>query len=214
MSPIHVDREVWRGDGREVTLDDVTVRWSPLWLLLATVSFDEVHVADATVKVRDTEATPAAPPLPKSLRLPLRVRFHGTTIDRFVFTRSEEAREAAQVRFDGEADWQSWTLSLAESDTPFGRLTGRIEVGADPPFQVNGALDVTRTGDRPLALNVVASGALARNVELDATLRAQTSAADATVVLAPFERQPVVRRKPCSTGRSTAHRTTASSAAH
>ena len=168
MRPIHVDRAVWRGDGREVTLDDVTVRWSPLWLLLATVSFDEVHVADATVKVRDTEATPAAPSLPKSLRLPLRVRFHGTTIDRFVFTRSEEAREAAQVRFDGEADWQSWTLSLAESDTSFGRLTGRIEVGADPPFQVNGALDVTRTGDRPLALNVVASGALARNVELDA----------------------------------------------
>jgi hypothetical protein len=58
---------------------------------------------------------------------------------------------------------------------------------------VTGNLDVTRGGDSPLALEVVASGALARAVELNATLRAQSSAADASLVYAPFEPQSITR---------------------
>jgi hypothetical protein len=190
---IHADRVVWRSNGRAVALEDSTLTWSPLWLLLATVSFHDVHVGKATVTVSETPTELASLTLPKTLRLPLRVRVHDTAIDRLMIVKGSEPREAARLAFDGEAGWQSWTLSVEASDTPFGRLQGRINIAASPPYQVDGHLDLTRGGDAPLAFDVVASGTLEHAVELNATLRAQSSAADATLVYAPLKAQPIER---------------------
>jgi AsmA family/Uncharacterized protein conserved in bacteria (DUF2125) len=193
LGRIHADRVVWRANGREVALDDATLAWSPLWLLLATVSFHDVHVAKANVTIAETPGEPVPPTLPETLRLPLRVRVHDTVVDQLTFVRGGEAREASQLAFEGDAGWQSWTLKVAARDTPFGKVDGRLEIGASPPYPVDGHLDVTRGGDAPLALDVVASGTLARAVEMNATLRAQSSAADATLVYAPLQAQPVER---------------------
>jgi uncharacterized protein involved in outer membrane biogenesis len=190
---IHADRVVWRSSGREVALDDATLNWSPLWLLLATVSFHDVHVAKATVTVAETPPEPVPPTLPETLRLPLRVRVHDTMIDRLTVVRGGEPHEASQLAFEGDAGWQSWTLRVAASGTPFGKVDGRLEIGASPPYPVDGHLDVARGGDAPLAVDVVASGTLAHTVELNATLRAQASAADATLVYAPLQAQPIER---------------------
>ena len=190
---IHADRVVWRSNGREVALDDATLAWSPLWLLLATASFHDVHVAKATVTIAEAPTEPVPITLPETLRLPLRVRVHDTVIDQLTVVRGSEPREASQLAFDGEAGWQSWTLKLGARDTPFGKLDGSLEIGASPPYRVDGHLDVTRGGDAPLAVDVVASGTLERAVELNATLRAQSSAADATLVYAPLQTQPIER---------------------
>ncbi|TMG80296.1 MAG: AsmA family protein, partial [Betaproteobacteria bacterium] len=131
--------------------------------------------------------------LPETLRLPLRVRVHETVIDQLTVVRGGEPREASRLAFDGEAGWQSWTLKVGASETPFGKLDGRLEIGANPPYPVDGHLDVARGGDAPLAVNVIASGTLERAVELNATLRAQSSAADATLVYAPLQAQPIER---------------------
>ena len=193
LHQIHADRIVWRSNGREVALDDATLRWSPLWLLLATASFHDVHVAKATVTVAETPTEPVPNTLPETLRLPLRVRVHDTLIDRLTVVRGGEPREASRLAFDGEAGWQSWTLSVEASDTPFGKLDGRLEIGASAPYRVDGHLAVTRSGNAPLALDVVASGTLERAVEVNATLRAQSSAADATLVYAPTQARPIER---------------------
>ena len=193
LRQIHADRVVWRSNGREVALDDATLTWSPLWLLLATVSFHDVHIARATVIVAETPTEPVPPALPQTLRLPLRVRVHDTVVDQLTVVRGGEPQEASKLAFEGDAGWQSWTLKVAASDTPFGKVDGRLDIGASPPYPVNGHLDVTRGGDAPLVLNVVASGTLERAVELNATLRAQSSAADATLIYAPLEAQPIER---------------------
>ncbi|TMH54223.1 MAG: hypothetical protein E6H53_18760, partial [Betaproteobacteria bacterium] len=193
LRQIHADRVVWRSNGREVALDDATLAWSPLWLLLATASFHDVHVAKATVTIAEAPTEPVPITLPETLRLPLRVRVHDTVIDQLTVVRGGEPREASQLAFDGEAGWQSWTLKLGARDTPFGKLDGTLEIGASPPYRVDGHLDVTRGGDAPLAVDVVASGTLERAIELNATLRAQSSAADATLVYAPLQAQPIER---------------------
>jgi len=51
---IHANRVVWRSNGREAALEDATLAWSLLWLLLATLSFHYVHVGNATVTVAKT----------------------------------------------------------------------------------------------------------------------------------------------------------------
>src|SRR6266700_3689218 len=82
--------------------------------------------------------------LPQALRLPLRVRVHDTVIEQLTVVRGGEPREASQLAFDGEAGWQSWTLKVGARDTPFGKLDGNLEIGASPPYRVDGRLDVTR----------------------------------------------------------------------
>jgi hypothetical protein len=193
LRQIHADRVVWRSSGRELLLDDTTLSWSPLWLLLATVSFHDVHVAQATVNIAETPGEPVPPTLPETLRLPLRVRVHDTVVDRLRLVRGGEPREASQLAFEGDAGWRSWTLKITASDTPFGKVDGRVEIGASPPYPVDGHLDVERAGEAPLAVDVVASGTLQRAIELNATLRAQSSAADATLVYAPLQAQPIER---------------------
>src|SRR6266496_84104 len=190
---IHVDHAMWRTGGREVVVDDTTLDWSPLWLLLATASFHDVHVGNATVTVAEAQAAPLPPTLPDSLRLPLRLRIHDTTVDRLTFVRDGVPREVSRLAFDGEAGWQTWALSINESATPLGRLRGRMEIGATAPYPVSGKLGILRDGAAPLALEVTASGALAHTVEVKATLRAQSSEADATLVFAPLEAQPIAR---------------------
>jgi hypothetical protein len=190
---IHADRIVWRPNGREIALEDATLEWSPLWLLLGTVSVHDVHVGDATVTVGETPSEPVPLTLPKTLRLPLRMRIHDAMIDRLTILQSGEPSRAARLAFDGGVGWDSWTLQFEASDTPFGKLQGRLDVGASPPYQVDGNLDVTRGGDAPLSLDVVASGTLTHTIELNGTLRAQSSAADARLIYAPLETQPIER---------------------
>src|SRR3989442_14581370 len=60
LRQIHADRVVWRSNGREVALDDATLAWSPLWLLLATASFHDVHVAMATGTTAEAPTQPGA----------------------------------------------------------------------------------------------------------------------------------------------------------
>src|SRR5437879_6007387 len=69
---IHADRVLWKDGEQRVLLEDVTLHWSPAWLLLATASFHDVHIGNGVVTLPPGSDTPLAPPA--SLRLPLRVR--------------------------------------------------------------------------------------------------------------------------------------------
>lgn len=67
---IDADRVAWRSNGREVVLEDATLTWSPLWLLLVTASFHDIHIRKATVTVVETPTEPVPNTLPETLRLP------------------------------------------------------------------------------------------------------------------------------------------------
>ena len=190
LRPIHIDHLVWHGDGHDVALDDVSFRWAPAWLLLATASFDDVRVGTATTTDGDVHSAPST--IPQTLRLPLRVRVHDAHVERVVYTRSDKRAEFSRLTFDAIAGWDAWGLTLAKVLTPLGAVTGSVRIDASPPFAVDGGLHVRREGDAPLLLDVNVSGALDR-VELSATLRAQKSAAEASLVYAAFAEQPVER---------------------
>jgi translocation and assembly module TamB len=190
--PIHIDRLVWNDDGQQIALDDTTVHWSPAWLLLATASFHDVHVNAATVTIVDNGERRPSPSIPQSLRIPLRLRFHDTVVDRFVLVRNGKSDESSQLRFDVAAGWRTWSMSLARITTPWGDMRGDLAVAAAPPFAVKGGLQVKRAGDRPLTLDVSADGVLDR-IEIKAALRAQSSAADASLLYTPFAERPVER---------------------
>jgi AsmA family len=192
LRPIHIDRLVWNDDGQQIALDDTTVHWSPAWLLLATASFHDVHVNAATVTIVDNGERRPPPSIPQSLRIPLRLRFHDTVVDRFVLVRNGKSDESSQLRFDVAAGWRTWSMSLARITTPWGDMRGDLAVAAAPPFAVKGGLQVKRAGDRPLTLDVSADGVLDR-IEIKAALRAQSSAADASLLYTPFAERPVER---------------------
>src|SRR5215469_2277906 len=137
---IHVDRVAWRLSGRDVVLDDATFAWSPWWLLLLTADFRDVHVSKATVTLVSAEGEPLPLTLPESLRLPLRVRFRNTVIDRLTVMHDGEPRDISRLALDGEAGWQALTLTVVESTTPIGTLRGRLQIGASAPYPVDGKL--------------------------------------------------------------------------
>ena len=188
LRPIHVGRMEWLDRDRRLVLEDVTLHWSPAWLLLATASFHDVHVAKGTLTVPPGSANPSRPP--ESLHLPLRVRMHDATIATFDVDDTDAIRQVTGLNFDATASWQAWNLVVNRLATPMGVVTAHARVDTDAPFAVDGALNVVREGDRPLRLDVTARGILER-VQFAATLRAQSSAAEGTLVYRPFVVQTV-----------------------
>ena len=186
---IHVDRVRVNDPTHRIVLDDVTLHWSPVWLLLATASFHDVHIAKTTVTL---PVTTEAPKPPDSLKLPVRVRLHRATVDAVVVEQPDSAQHVRELVFDATSTWDAWQLTLARLATPAGLVTGHMHVDTVAPFNVDGALDVVREGDSPLALNVKATGVLER-IQFDATLRAQTSSAKGTLIYRPFTVQQIER---------------------
>src|ERR1700757_3567184 len=71
LTHVRARRVAWHDEESPVEANDVSMTWSPLWLLTGVMAFDHVHVAALNVSRVGSTAPPS---LPASLHPPLRVR--------------------------------------------------------------------------------------------------------------------------------------------
>ncbi|MFZ5558567.1 MAG: translocation/assembly module TamB domain-containing protein [Pseudomonadota bacterium] len=187
--PLAVARVEYRDGGTQAAAESVTLDWSPLALLAATVRVDDFAARTLSVKVAGDGG--AAPSPPASLRVPIRVELRDLRIDRLSVDAGAEPLEFAPVAGSATFGVTRHTLALRDLGTPWARVSGDAAIGAWAPFPLHGRarlrdLPTTALDGAELTLN----GQLER-VEIAVAPQAAWLAGNAVAVVAPFARAPL-----------------------
>ena len=158
LRPIHVEHAALKNGRYEFVLENTTFRWSPLWLFAGVVAFEPVSVERARIVSGAGGNEPVQPP--QSLATPVKLRLERASIDRLTIVRGDVEREIGPLTLDVHAGAKSLMVGIEPAQTPWGRLTMRADIANEPPFALNGKLDLERTGEHPLAAHVDATGEL------------------------------------------------------
>ncbi|MHB8760421.1 MAG: translocation/assembly module TamB domain-containing protein, partial [Thiobacillus sp.] len=156
--PIAVGRVTVVTPTQRIEAEDVRLHWRPRALFARRL--DVELLAARIVRVEVLREDPKPPALPASLRLPLDVR-----VDAFDVARLEVTNQGAtqlyrqlRARLDGRGD--RYRVSGAHVLTPWGEVSGRVGLGKDAPFAVDGSFDAARREPQPLQAGLRLAGSL------------------------------------------------------
>jgi translocation and assembly module TamB len=196
---VQADRLAWSQDGLAVEARTVDIAWQPLALLDRLLHLE--HVRAASVRIDDQRpSTGEKPQLPASLKLPMRVALDDIAIGSIAVGGIEVRELAGRYGFDGSTHFVQ-LRSLRFQD---GRYSGDARVGAEPPFDLQAALNGSiaapvpgGTGPLPLVFEATARGNL-QAFDAQARLRgdpaspaASQTRANVTARVTPFADLPV-----------------------
>ena len=175
-------RVVWRTEGRVVTSQNVSLRWSPLWLFAGIVALDNFAVDRMIVELTWTQG-PHQPP--ESLKPALRMRIQRAHVAQLDVVQSGGSPTTFRdVGFTAGAGWRDWYFKLTPAQTPWGVLTAEAKIGQQKPFDIDAHLEFRRSA-QPVVLAMAAKGPLER-IDLNGTLTAQDSALEAKAIATPY----------------------------
>jgi len=121
LSRATASRVVWRTETRVVTFDDVSLRWSPLWLFGGVVAVDNATAQRAVV---ETTGGGGALQPPSSLKPAMRVRIVRAHVAELDLVRDGGAPTTFRnVGFSAGAGWRDWFFKLEPATTPWGVLS-------------------------------------------------------------------------------------------
>jgi translocation and assembly module TamB len=190
--PVHVDLIEYVQDGTTVRARDVDLEWSPALLAVSRrLSIRSLHAAAVEITLEAGDDQPAR--LPATLELPLPIAVERLQVQRLVVVRAGTRVELAAIELAYEAGARFHTLQLARLDSQWGRLSGRLQLLAQPPFTLTGALDLRASSGQewPVSAHLDLTGSLGEiaargNVQVRAL---PPIAVDATAM--PFEAVPL-----------------------
>ncbi len=137
-------RELWvTTEAATVRVDQLTVNWSPLRLLVGRLHFQQVTAGPATVRLRqDTAPPPDGEPLNfEGIPVPLPVRLAQLRVEQLSIERgTNELVQFAAIHGAATLDRRGLHLDQLRAEGPWGRVetSGEIGNGADAPV----ALDI------------------------------------------------------------------------
>lgn len=188
---LRLQQVAWSASGNQIQIDQINGQWGLArkpwrlkvdWLHLGTV---EARLAPTA----ETSETPPLPTLPKTLALPLpfeilelrinRLRLHPAQHSTPNIAHQKGAANAAVTELSdltlrARSDSQTHQLTVEQLTTPFGKLKGTLQLGAQKPFALSGAVDFLSSPRTQPALPIQhlqlrLSGSLEQiEVELDA----------------------------------------------
>lgn len=125
-------------------------RLSAYWELSPADGKLQVHRLKAErliVELKDS-ATPSEPgKLPEKISLPLPISVKQAEIKEVVIISGDGTQLLHHVRFNLDANAKTITLNLLEAHTPWGNIIANIDMGTTKPFALQGALQISQTGN-------------------------------------------------------------------
>lgn len=214
---MHIGRIVYRDESSVLTLDDISINWSPLQYFSEGVAISELHVTRA--ESRSTGPSKPAE-MPASITPPFRLSIADGRVSTLALVGADGSRtELRAIKLQLQGDGQHWQLKNASAETPIGALAAGAEISTTRPYQLSAtaalapippALAARPSGSAvtppgaPAAtppdpslvqrsatrLELVASGDLAQ-LKLDVKGTSHYANGDGTIMLAPFDALPL-----------------------
>lgn len=158
-APIAIGRFALVTPMRRIEVEDLRLRWQPraLWARRLEIELLAARVVRVNVLREDTKP----PELPASLRLPLDLSVRTFDVARLEFTNAGSTWifRRLHARLDGHGE--RYRLSGARVLTPWADLSGRLELGKDAPFVLQGSIDAISRQPLPLQAGLRLAGSLA-----------------------------------------------------
>lgn len=140
---MHVDRIIHKTPEAVLTVQDVTIDWSPWQYFSEGIAISTLHAASA-VQQTLKESPPAT--LPATLAPPFRLSLADARLDRLTLVAIDGGTvQVDAIRFKLEGNADAWKLSDASALTPIGRADASGAIGAQRPFAVNAKASLTQT---------------------------------------------------------------------
>lgn len=173
-----------RIEGHSVELD-----WSPRELLLSrTVLVRSVTLQ--SLSVRTLKASAAAPQLPATLQLPLRLEIHSAKLDALVLATDGENQTLRALALQLRNPAGQYR-AIASLQTPWGRGEAELTLADTAPFALAGRAALRRD-DGPHAYSASATlGGTLADIAVSATANSRGAQAELRAALAPFARMPL-----------------------
>jgi len=199
---MHVDRIIHQTPESVLTVQDVTIAWSPWQYFSEGIAISELHAASA-VQQTLKQSPPAT--LPATLAPPFHLALADARLDKLTLVALDGGKvQVDAIRFKLQGNAEAWRLSDASALTPLGRADAGGTIGAQRPFTVNAKASLTQSATvaatspattpkapRPARLALDVRGNLSL-LEITAKGTSSNANGGGTLSLAPFD--PVMLR--------------------
>jgi len=157
--PIRIGQLVFTSDTQRVTLERVRLEWRPRALLQGRLDIGLLAAQSVRIDILKKDTTP--PTLPTSLRSPVDVR-----VDAWDVARLDVADAGGTLSFKNlhgriEADGDRYRFTGMAATTPWADVRGRLELGMNAPFALQGRFDAVRSEPIPVNATLGLQGRLA-----------------------------------------------------
>ncbi len=169
----------WRIEARGLALD-----WQPRELLQRRLALTRVDLAELEVREYPSD-TPLRPP--ESLRLPFALSVPQVRIGHLALQLIGSSMALRDIHFSLDKPAAQYRLALHGLDSPWGGLTGQLNLADAPPFALAGRAELDRQAH--YRLHAEAAGTL-RRIVLKGLAQAPMQI-DLEATLTPFERIPL-----------------------
>lgn len=163
--------------------ENVDLRWSPIALLWGTLKFSHVHARSLTIALAPPTGRP--PPLPKSLKPPMRVVLADMQVDTLWITRQQMQIPIRAARGEFVLGRTRWHGRIASAQTPVGNADLDFKLGTTRPFSLSGSAALSRTTAPAFDSKINLGGSL-EHVLAAMAAKAQNARLDGRIGLAPF----------------------------
>ena len=181
---ITIRRIAYRQDDLRVDIDRAEAAWEWSALLDFHARFRRLALGEVSVKSAPSKERAQ---LPASLALPLKLSVDQGRIDRLVIASDGQPFVVEDIDFRGSASKERHVIDAIAIRVFDGRVTGKAQIGADPPFELKGDLAYSSAAESTLTgAQLSFSGTLS---ELQAKFNAAASwlVASGAATLSPFE---------------------------
>lgn len=180
----------YRDTTQQYTIDRVDAKWhlsfSPLKLQVAYL-----HVGKVDARLEPTPPEPTV--MPTSLKLPLQLVFNDISLSKLSLHQGLTTTELSHLQLHGESDGVQHTLSLERLDTPYGRVSAKLNLNGIQPFALNGGAELSgEYQQEKYQLDAALSGTLAA-LDIDLNARGDKLGGTAKIAATPFAPIPFQR---------------------
>jgi hypothetical protein len=174
----------------KLAINDARMKWRPVRLFLGQVAVGEMAAADVALELAKSEDEARTPP--ESLRSPISFAVTDFAIDKLTVTKDGAVHEITGLKAAFSGSKRHLQAELKSLATQYGNLRGVVKLGADAPFELDGTVALTSLNPDDYAVTTKLAGTL-MNAHAAIDAKARDASAAATLVVAPFEAQPLTQ---------------------
>ncbi len=145
LSTVRIARIAWKGDELDVEARETAVAWSPLDLVSRKLIVQGLGAKRLSLEFKKSQKTQSG--LPASLALPLEVEVRHIGVERLEWKTAEQSGFVTGIVFGYAGGARAHEISDVRFVTEQGTLGGHARMGANPPYDLDAALDFEGDGD-------------------------------------------------------------------
>lgn len=184
--PFKISRLVYEDGKVRVEARGIELEWTPWMLSRQRIALTRLAVASVDWNSKTREP----PTLPQTLRLPFALQLGQGAVGVLRYRNPDNTLQVSNLAFGLRGDAGGYHLDAATAETPWGRASGALQLGAEAPFALRGQAALQGVQQqKPLAVQATLAGKLAAiDVAAAATLGQIEASASAAVT--PFDQTP------------------------